>query len=45
MNYLINPCNEFEKIAPNQFGAKTLSPKKFPNDKIWRTHGLGMAMS
>ena len=35
MNIFINPCNEFEKIALNQFGAKILPPpKKFTNDNV-----------
>ena len=28
MNIFINPRNKFEKIATNQFEAKTLSPQK-----------------
>ena len=28
MNIFINPCNEFEKIALNQFGAKIFPPQK-----------------
>ena len=35
MNIFINPCNEFEKIALNQFGAKILPPPKNSQMIMW----------